>query len=52
MEILYRDEAILVCRKDPGLLSTDEPGGVPEALRQLLGEPEARLRTSGDLYVE
>ncbi len=45
MEILYRDKAILVCRKDPGLLSTDEPGGVPEALRQLLGEPGAQLRT-------
>ena len=45
MEILYRDRAVLVCRKDAGLLSTDEPGGVPEALRQLLGEPEAELRT-------
>ncbi len=39
MEILYRDKAILVCQKDAGLLSTDEPGGVPEALRQLLGDP-------------
>ena len=45
MEILYRDRAVLVCRKDAGLLSTDEPGGVPESLRQLLGEPEAELRT-------
>ena len=45
MEILYQDKAILVCRKDPGLLSTDEPGGVPEALRALLGDPGAELRT-------
>ena len=45
MEILYRDKAILVCQKDAGLLSTDEPGGVPEALRQLLGDPKAELRT-------
>ena len=45
MEILYRDEAILVCRKDPGILSTDEPGGVPDRLRELLGDPGAQLRT-------
>ena len=45
MEILYRDKAILVCQKDAGLLSTDEPGGVPEALRQLLDDPKADLRT-------
>ena len=45
MEILYRDKAILICQKDAGLLSTDEPGGVPEALRQLLGDPRADLRT-------
>ena len=45
MEILYRDKSVLVCRKDPGLLSTDEPGGVPEALRRLLGDEKAELRT-------
>ena len=45
MEILYRDKSVLVCRKDPGLLSTDEPDGVPEALRRLLGDEKAELRT-------
>ena len=45
MEILFQDEAVLVCCKDPGLLSTDEPGGVPEALRIQLGEARADLRT-------
>lgn len=37
MEILYRDEAIVVCIKPPRVLSTDEPGGLPELLRQELG---------------
>ena len=45
MEILYRDEAILVCLKPPRVLSTDEPGGLPELLRQELGEEKADLRT-------
>ena len=44
MEILYLDEKILVCRKEPGLLSTDEPGGVPELLRRQLPEG-GKLRT-------
>ncbi len=38
MEILYRDEAVLVCVKPAGILSTDEPGGLPELLRRELGE--------------
>ena len=42
MEILYRDEAIVVCLKPAGVLSTDEPGGVPELLREQLGAPEIR----------
>ncbi len=45
MEILYRDEAILVICKDAGVLSTDEPGGVPELLRKELGGDGADLRT-------
>lgn len=45
MQILYRDRDILVCVKDPGVLSTDEPGGVPERLRTLLGDPKACVRT-------
>ena len=45
MEILYRDDAILVVRKPAGVLSTDEPGGVPELARRELGDERAELRT-------
>ena len=45
MEILYRDEAILLVVKPAGVLSTDEPGGVPELVRQALGDPAAEVRT-------
>ncbi len=37
MKILYLDEDIVVCEKPPRVLSTDEPGGLPELLRQELG---------------
>ena len=42
MEILYADNQIVVCIKPAGLLSTDEPGGVPEALRKALGTDNIR----------
>ncbi len=42
MEIIYQDEAIVVCLKPAGLLSTDEPGGVPELLREQLQTEEIR----------
>ena len=45
MEIVYRDSAVLVCVKPAGVLSTDEPGGLPELVRASLGEPEADVRT-------
>ena len=45
MTIVYQDEAILVCLKPAGVLSTDEPGGLPELLRRALGDEEAELRT-------
>ena len=45
MDILYRDRAVLVCVKPAGVLSTDEPGGLPELLRRELGEEGLRLRT-------
>ena len=40
MELLYTDARIVVCLKPAGVLSTDEPGGMPEQLRRALGEPE------------
>ena len=45
MEILYADKDILVCIKPPRVLSTDEPGGVPELIREALGDPRADVRT-------
>ena len=45
MEILYQDRDILVCIKPPRVLSTDEPGGLPELVRQALGDPAADVRT-------
>lgn len=45
MELLYQDDDILVCIKPARVLSTDEPGGLPELLRQALGDPKADIRT-------
>lgn len=45
MEILYKDRDILVCVKPPRVLSTDEPGGLPELVRKELGDPKADVRT-------
>ena len=45
MEILYQDADILVCIKPARVLSTDEPGGLPELVRESLGDPEADVRT-------
>ncbi len=44
-EIVYMDESVIVCIKPAGVLSTDEPGGMPELLRCRLGDPAAELRT-------
>ena len=45
MDIIYQDKDILVCVKPAGVLSTDEPGGLPELIRQELGNPDANVRT-------
>ena len=45
MELLYVDEDILVCLKPARVLSTDEPGGVPDLAREALGDPKADVRT-------
>lgn len=42
MEILYADRTLAVCIKPAGVLSTDEPGGVPDLLRQELGDENVR----------
>lgn len=45
IRILYQDADILVCIKPSGVRSTDEPGGLPELLRQTLGDAKADVRT-------
>lgn len=45
MEIIYQDNRVLVCVKPVGVLSTDEPGGVPELVRAELGDKNACVRT-------
>lgn len=42
MEILYSDPEIVVCIKPPRVLSTDEPGGLPQLLREELGTEDFR----------
>lgn len=42
MEIIYQDKDIVVCVKPPRVLSTDEPGGVPDLVRQELGDANVR----------
>lgn len=45
MDILYMDGDILVCIKPARVLSTDEPGGLPDLLREALHDPKADIRT-------
>ena len=45
MELIYQDKDIIVCVKPAGVLSTDEPGGVPDLVRAELGDPNANVRT-------
>lgn len=42
MELIYADQQIVVCVKPAGILSTDEPGGMPELVRQALGSSQVR----------
>lgn len=45
MELIYVDDDILVCLKPARVLSTDEPGGVPDLCREALGDKAADVRT-------
>ena len=45
MDIIYQDKRILVAVKPAGVLSTDEPGGMPSLVRQALGDERACIRT-------
>lgn len=45
MELLYVDKDIVVCIKPARVLSTDEPGGLPDLIREAMGDPNADIRT-------
>lgn len=45
MELIYLDDDILVCIKPARVLSTDEPGGLPDLCREALDNPKADIRT-------
>ena len=45
MNFLYQDNDIVVCVKPARVLSTDEPGGVPQLVREALGDETADVRT-------
>ena len=45
MELIYKDKDIVVCIKPARVLSTDEPGGLPDLVREALGDPGADIRT-------
>lgn len=45
MELIYVDKDIVACIKPARVLSTDEPGGLPELVREALGDPKADVRT-------
>lgn len=42
MDIVYADEYIAVCVKPQRVLSTDEPGGMPDLVRQTLNTQDVR----------
>ena len=44
-KIIHLDDSFAVCLKPARVLSTDEPGGIPELVRQALGDEDACVRT-------
>ena len=44
MNIIYYDNNIIVCIKPAGVISTDEEGGMPQLLREALGDENADIR--------
>lgn len=45
MNVIYQDNRVVVCIKPPGVRSTDEPEGLPQLVRDALGEPDGNIRT-------
>ena len=45
MRFIYEDKDIIVAVKPARVLSTDEEGGMPQLVREALGDPKADVRT-------
>ena len=45
MDLIYKDNCIVVGIKPAGILSTDEDGGMPSLVREALGDENACVRT-------
>lgn len=45
MELIHIDDDIIVCIKPARVLSTDEPGGLPDLIRKTLGDENTDVRT-------
>ena len=45
MDFIRIDQQTVVCIKPAGVLSTDEPGGLPDLVRVALGDASASVRT-------
>lgn len=45
MRVIYKDNDIIVCVKPARVLSPDEPGGMPQLVREALGDKNADVRT-------
>lgn len=45
MDFLYSDSSVIAAIKPPRVLSTDEPGGMPQLVREALGDAKADVRT-------
>ena len=43
--ILYSDDRVVVCVKPAGILSVDEPGGMPELIRRALRDDKAVVKS-------
>ena len=45
MRIIKETDNVIVCIKPPGILSTDEPGGMPSLVKEAMRDPEAEIYT-------
>lgn len=44
LDIIYQDAEIVVCVKPFRVISTDEPGGMPDLIREAIGQPHTKVR--------